>query len=208
MFRWLIFGFLMIAIVAVSAATYVLMHRPLHNSPEWVEGYSGQVTFNDLRDRSKSYRGFVYSNVLAQPRAFRMDMNFSEHKLIRVWRQDVGSTFMLDPDAKTVWTPRLKGSARLVVGRGPYIENGVKRLVGQERINGRLADHWEITHLGAATEEHWEDVRLHVTLKSVQPGVSTYELTNVREGHQRDELFTIPEGYRQIAPPETGTEIR
>ncbi len=201
MLRWSIFGLLVVAIVAISAATYILMHRPVREAPGWVEGYSGQVAFTDLQDSSKSYRGFVYSNVLSEPRAFRMDMNFSDHKLIRIWRQDDGLTLMLDPEAKTVWVPQLNGSARLVAGRGPNVENGIRRLVGQEKINGRLADHWEITHLGGPTEQYWDDIRLHVTMKSVKPGVSTYDLTGVKEGHQPDQLFTVPQNYRKINAP-------
>ena len=82
---------------------------------------------------------------------------------------------------------------------GPEAPLGVKRLVGRERLNGRWADHWEVTNIRGVVEEYWEDVRLRVVLKSVKPGASTYELTNVDEGRQRDELFMVPQGYKEVA---------
>jgi hypothetical protein len=194
---WIALFGLMGAVIAISAGTFALMHRPrVEQDDRWVEGYSAEVRFTDLRDPSKSYHGFVYSNVLSQPRAFRIDMEFADHQRVHIWRQETGMLLVLDPDSKTYWHPRVERSARLVLSSTNT--NGVKKLLGRENVNGRVTDHWEITSVDGVVEELWEDVLLHVTVKSTKPGLSCYELVNVREGRQKDELFMVPQEYRKV----------
>ncbi len=191
---------LTIATAAITAGTYVAMHRQPNEGPvQWVEGYTANLSFTDLQAPSKSYQGKVYSNVLSQPREFRVDLKFPNRTRIEIWRQDPSTFLVLDPETKAFWIPADRAALTLISPTRSSAANGIKRLVGREKVNGRLADHWEVTNINGVMEQYWEDARLHVIVKSVKPGISMYELTNIEEGRQRDELFVVPPGYKEVA---------
>ncbi|MGZ4787752.1 MAG: hypothetical protein ACXVZX_04480 [Terriglobales bacterium] len=197
--RWWLFVALVIGIAAISTGSYVLMHRQVvDETSQWLEGYSADVSFTDFRDSSKSYHGKVFSNVLSQPREFRIDMIFPDRTRIEIWRQDPSTFLVLDPRSKTYWLPTTQAALKLASPEGTSAASSVKTLVGRERVNGRLADHWEVTSIQGVVEQYWEDTRLHVIVKSVKPGASMYELTNIQEGRQRDELFMVPQEYKKV----------
>jgi hypothetical protein len=81
-------------------------------------------------------------------------------------------------------------------------ESAVRRYVGREQLNGREAEHWEISEPQANGKnlvwQYWEDPRLHAALKQDIPGIQFYELRNIREGGQPAALFQIPAGYREV----------
>ena len=73
------------------------------------------------------------------------------------------------------------------------------RLLGEETIDGRIAEKWEMTR--ASQEQthrstQWYDRKLQMALREELPGSYRRELRNVVEGPQPANLFELPAGYR------------
>jgi hypothetical protein len=75
--------------------------------------------------------------------------------------------------------------------------------LGTETVNGRSADHWQITHKDGRVSEVWIDNQLHFPIKTVSEG-SIWQLSNIKEGPQDASLFQIPSGYRKMDVPGLG----
>jgi len=69
--------------------------------------------------------------------------------------------------------------------------------LGTETVNGRSADHWQITHKDGSVSNVWIDNSLHFPIKTVSGG-TTWQLTNIKEGPQDASLFQVPAGYRKM----------
>jgi hypothetical protein len=69
--------------------------------------------------------------------------------------------------------------------------------LGTESVNGRSADHWQITHKDGSVSNVWIDNSLHFPIKTVSGG-TTWQLTNIKEGPQDPSLFQVPAGYRKM----------
>jgi hypothetical protein len=70
--------------------------------------------------------------------------------------------------------------------------------VGTETVNGRTADHWQLTHKKDGTVSNvWIDQQLHFPIKAVSED-STWNLTNIKEGEPSASLFEIPAGYQKM----------
>ncbi len=76
--------------------------------------------------------------------------------------------------------------------------------MGTETVNGRSADHWQITHKDGNISNVWIDNSLHFPIKTVSGG-STWQLTNIKEGPQDPSLFQIPAGYQKMEMPGMGS---
>lgn len=76
---------------------------------------------------------------------------------------------------------------------------------GQEQVNGRCAEKWEIANSYQGKSQkvmRWVDCKLRVPVKVVGEGQFTAELTNIQEGAQAPQLFTIPTDFKQVQPPQ------
>lgn len=78
-----------------------------------------------------------------------------------------------------------------------YQEGATCKNLGVEQVNGRSADHWQITDKNGKVNNVWVDQKLHFPIKSVSPD-GTWELTNIKEGDQAASLFEIPPGYQKM----------
>ncbi|NNG13174.1 MAG: DUF4412 domain-containing protein [Halobacteria archaeon] len=92
---------------------------------------------------------------------------------------------------------------RQMIPDGSIIE---MRLVGNEKINGRDTEKWEISMQrvgGQSRVSHqWFDPELNTNVREEQPGGYTRELTNIIIGAQPDEIFAVPAGYEEIIIPQ------
>ena len=69
--------------------------------------------------------------------------------------------------------------------------------LGTETVNGRSADHWQVTHKEGNISDVWIDNSLHFPIKTVSGG-TTWQLTNIKEGPQAPNLFQVPAGYQKM----------
>ncbi|MBN2887420.1 MAG: hypothetical protein JXM75_12005 [Chromatiaceae bacterium] len=80
------------------------------------------------------------------------------------------------------------------------------RLVGNERLEGRAVEKWEMTASApgqqAVSTFQWYDPELKLLVREEFPGGAVRELTNIRVGAQPDELFSVPAGYRRVEMPQ------
>lgn len=78
-------------------------------------------------------------------------------------------------------------------------------LLGQEKLNGRLAEKWQVTTTQADGKEvrlmQWYDPQIRVTVREEMPNGYVNELINIKVGQQDASLFQVPAGYRQVQPP-------
>jgi hypothetical protein len=76
------------------------------------------------------------------------------------------------------------------------------RLVGNENINGRETEKWEISmqRVGGQNRvsHQWFDPELDTNVREEQPGGYMRELSNIIIGAQPAELFAVPAGYKEI----------
>jgi outer membrane lipoprotein-sorting protein len=78
-------------------------------------------------------------------------------------------------------------------------------MTGNEKINGREAERWEVTMttLDGKTQSgtRWYDVELGITVREAFPNGSLRELKNIVVKEPDASLFMVPEGYRKINVP-------
>ncbi|MBF0127505.1 MAG: hypothetical protein HQM02_09875 [Magnetococcales bacterium] len=76
------------------------------------------------------------------------------------------------------------------------------RQVGQEKVNGRAVIHWEIVIQGQDREvphaHLWIDPRLLIAIRELYPDGLSVELSNIQEGTQASQLFSVPGDYEKI----------
>jgi hypothetical protein len=80
-------------------------------------------------------------------------------------------------------------------------------LVGQDTIDGRAVEKWEMTTTApdqAPTKTlQWYDPQLKLAVREEFPGGFVRELTSIRIGEQPDHLFTVPAGYNRTEMPQS-----
>ncbi len=85
------------------------------------------------------------------------------------------------------------------------------RLLGNERVNGRQTEKWEMTASNPQGQSmhsmQWYDPQLKISIREEMPGGYVRELKNISVGNQPADLFKVPAGYTLIKrPPATGKE--
>jgi hypothetical protein len=200
MSKSLVAGYVLFGIAAT--ALFLTARARRQSQPDyakWPNGYTADFNSTDTSDPAKNCSGRIYVNTIQEPRGLRRDTICAGRKRIYIWRQDGQVDMVLDPDAKTFW--KLKSGGHLDLPN-----SGGRKYVGCEEINGRPVDHYEEANKQAGNGgqvgvvHSWEDLRLHTTVRVTTP-TSRYELTNLQEGNQPEALFTVPESFREIPPP-------
>lgn len=78
-------------------------------------------------------------------------------------------------------------------------------LVGNETLNGRAVEKWEMAVTAPGGESvrsfQWYDPELALAIREEFPGGVVSEMKNIRVGEQPDSLFTVPAGYQRITMP-------
>lgn len=77
------------------------------------------------------------------------------------------------------------------------MEGSTCKNLGVETVNGRSADHWQITEKNGQVENTWIDQKLHFPIKTVTADGS-WQLTNIQEGQPSASLFEIPPDYHKM----------
>lgn len=74
------------------------------------------------------------------------------------------------------------------------------RLLGQETLNGRATERWEITTTRSDKEStsstQWYDPELNIAIREELPGGFFRELRDIRVGAQPPQLFAVPAGFQ------------
>lgn len=177
----------------------------------WVDGFSADFVETDLEHPSKSCTGKMYMNILHDPRGMRRVTVYPDRQRILLWKPGAHEIFILDPAKKVYWEPIVHRHAVARIFRSDEPESldlsptASSSYMGEEKVNGRQAKHWEISEIlpdgRHLVWQYWEDTRLRSCLKSIKPGISSYELTNLREGSQPASLFEIPNDFQEVSPP-------
>jgi hypothetical protein len=80
------------------------------------------------------------------------------------------------------------------------------RLLGKETLHGRKTERWEITTTRpdqeSMTTTQWYDPELKIAIREELPGGYFRELRDIKLGPQPEDLFKVPEGYRQTTAPQ------
>jgi hypothetical protein len=80
-------------------------------------------------------------------------------------------------------------------------------LVGQDSIDGRGVEKWEMTTTGpnqAPTKTlQWYDPEIKLSVREEFPGGYVRELKSIRIGEQPDHLFSVPAGYTRVEMPQS-----
>jgi hypothetical protein len=204
-------------VVAAGVGLFAFRSWKAHSVPRagrlWVDGFSADFVDQNLHSPKDSCTGRVYVNALHSPRGIRTEEKCGDRERVSVSPAGNLPYVVLDPVARTYWKPKVSSRVTVRSSRpGEPMEplaggeSAVRRYVGREQLNGREAEHWEISEAQANGEslvwQYWEDPRLHAALKQDRPGIQLYELRNVREGGQPAALFQIPDGYREVLVPE------
>ena len=133
-------------------------------------------------------------------------------KVITIIDLDQGFNWVLIPENKAYMKNKLETK-----GKGFRPENfaGMQQgqmkaqieLVGAETVNGYACDKYLITfenkQMGTMTQ--WFAKKLNYPIKTInespQMGKVVTELQNIKKGGVEDELFKIPEGYKEMKQP-------
>jgi hypothetical protein len=177
------------AIIAISA-------KAKRNTGQWPDGYSADFNTINKVDSSKNCAGRLYVNTLWEPRGVRRDSTCGGKVRSMIWLQR-GGTFVLDPEKKAFWKPRM--AAHLDVG----VSATGRTFIGREELHGRSVERYEQSSDSFGKREPatvWEDPRLHAAVRVITP-TTMFELSEIREGRQPKSLFVVPEGYAEVAPP-------
>ncbi len=79
------------------------------------------------------------------------------------------------------------------------------RLVGEETVNGRKTEKWEmLSRFGKdkpVRSYQWYDATLGLAIREEFPGDQVRELKNIVAGAQASELFQVPKNYKKISVP-------
>jgi hypothetical protein len=80
------------------------------------------------------------------------------------------------------------------------------RPLGQESLNGRPAERWEMKVTRPDGKQmlstQWYDPELQIAVREELPGGNYRELRSIRIGLQPEQLFSVPAGYKQLEPTE------
>ena len=93
---------------------------------------------------------------------------------------------------------------RLMSLRDVWPDGSVSRLilVDIEKLNGRMAEHWQRTTTPFGGERYvtdlWYDPELGIVTREERPGGYIREIKDIQAGKQPAELFQVPDDYRLI----------
>jgi hypothetical protein len=71
--------------------------------------------------------------------------------------------------------------------------------LSEEKLAGRRVEHWRaLQNIGGAVveSEQWYDPQLNIAIRQQSKDGAFRQLRNIRLGKQADELFALPQGYR------------
>jgi hypothetical protein len=81
-----------------------------------------------------------------------------------------------------------------------------QRVLGRETVNGRNTEKWEVTVRRPEGQSQaslqWYDPQIRMNVREQLPGGFTRNLINIKLQSQPADLFSIPEGYSEIAMPQ------
>jgi hypothetical protein len=177
-----------------------------------VEGYSADFVEQDLQHPEKGSVGTLRANLIGEPTGIYRQTIYPDHERITLWLPQAGINRVLDPQSMTWWTPKTQSTISFTVSgpeqpADPFLlgKNASGKFLGRETLDGRQADHWQITEQSPTGApyvwQYWQDPRLRTILRYDKPGIGTYQLKNILEGRQADIWFIPPEGYRQVPAP-------
>ncbi len=190
------------AVIVTAAVTSCARSRARKiGQADWPQGYSADITYTDLQNPSKSYHGKMLVNATAEPRGVRQDYIYSDRERVSLFRQTQGFPITLDPATKTYWKPKTKAELKAQISSPEMGMYGPQKLLETDNTNGRRVDHFVVTGGENAGWEYWQDQKLHAAVKLLRPGISTYELANIKEGRQPASLFEVPADYKEVSPP-------
>jgi hypothetical protein len=194
-----------IAIAALLSLQVATAQMPLHLTP-----FSADMEFTSARGGAAAHdmTGKIYVN----PDHMRMDMNTGPRGgaiVITNLATQTTDTLMPDQHMYMEFTAEQAMMARRGMGPGikPFTDPNnpcanqdgwTCKNLGVEQVNGRAADHWQITDKNGKVTNAWVDQKVHFPIKSVTQDGSIWQLTNIKEGEQQASLFEIPEGYQKM----------
>ena len=77
------------------------------------------------------------------------------------------------------------------------------QLAGTEKVNGRTTEKWKLTASRPGNEDQltwrWYDPEIKMDIREEQPGGVLREIRSIKVAPQPATLFTVPEGYRELA---------
>ncbi len=91
-----------------------------------------------------------------------------------------------------------------LVQQMPNGQKAEMHLVGQETVNGRSVEKWELVsswNERTASSFQWYDPILKLAVREEGPGGMVNELRNIKVGTQPETLFQLPAGYTKTDPP-------
>ncbi len=93
----------------------------------------------------------------------------------------------------------------------PNGQRAERRLVGEEKVNGRQVEKWELVsswNQKSASSFQWYDPVLKLAVREEGAAGMVNELRNIQPGPQPGHLFQLPDGYSKInAPKSAGLKL-
>ena len=193
--KGIIFCLLFVVLVHLSGIAYAAHRLAVEFSADVIEISS---------DPSKNFKGTI--NVGND--IMRKDFFHDNMQAVIVLDLVKQTAIMLMPDAKTYQIMKIEdmedifgheiGHLPKALSDGPCAgrKDLTCREIGSEKIEGRDTEKWEVKSAAGITYQ-WIDRRLRVIVREEFPD-HLYELRNIKEGHQPDNLFQIPVGYKKV----------
>jgi hypothetical protein len=195
---------------AIAIAALLLLPVAAAQMPPHLTPFSADMEFSSARGAAASHdmAGKIYVN----PDHMRMDMNTGPRGgAIVITNLATRTTDTIMPDQHMYMEFTADQAMAMRRGMGPNIkpftdpgnpcanqEGWTCKNLGVEQVNGRSADHWQITDKNGKVTNAWVDQKIHFPIKSVTQDGSTWQLSNIQEGEQPPSLFEIPAGYQKM----------
>ncbi|MGN7612459.1 hypothetical protein ACQZV8_10285 [Magnetococcales bacterium HHB-1] len=84
-----------------------------------------------------------------------------------------------------------------------------RKLLGREQVQNRLTEKWRFTQK-IGQQQHlvtqWIDQKLRLPIKVEQAGHTLLSITHIKPGMPDENLFKIPAGFQEVAPPTQKTQ--
>jgi hypothetical protein len=208
--------FLLVMALIVAGAWLAVVRDRANNlsqfDTESPSGYSADFVEQNIQHPEKSSTGTIRANLVGISSGLYRQTIYPDHEEVSLWLPQAGINRVFDPQSKTYWTPKTQSAISLTISDpdqppDPFQpeKNSSRKFIGRETLNGRIADHWQITEPSPTGTpylwQYWQDARLRTTLKYDKPGIGTYQLKAILEGPQSDRWFIFPEGYREVPAP-------
>ena len=157
-----------------------LLMIPMHA----LAGSGGEFSADFVQ--SMPQQGEQHGRIYVGENRMRMEFDAGGSKMIQIVDSDQQTMYMINPDEKSYM--RQSGQAAMMPGTTPQgTDNpcaGMKNItcerVGEEKVNGRVAETWEFTSSGQAQSGKmttWLDKKRRIPVRQVMPDGSGMELT-------------------------------